>query len=329
MSGFHYPGPGQAHDSRLATQGALNSRAALFSATVALILGGLKGYAAWRTGSIAMLGSLADTGLDLIASLVTLFAVRFAAQPADFEHRFGHGKAEALAALFQVALISAAAVAIIVRSVSRFGDGSEPSEAAYGIGVSLFAIALTFALLAYQAHVLRRTGSIAIKADNVHYKSDLALNGSVILALALESRLHWHGADALFGVGIGLWLGWSAWSTASHAIDQLMDKEWPLQKRAHFLAVASKHPELIGIHDLRTRTSGTHDFVQFHMWVDPGMTVAQAHEVMDEVEAKLRAEFPGLDILIHPDPEGHVDRDDPIAARPAEDVVADLKAAGE
>lgn len=328
MSGFHYPGQGHARDRHLASQGALNSLAALFSATVAVILGGLKAYATWRTGSIAMLGSLADTGLDLVASLVTLFAVRFAAQPADHEHRFGHGKAEALAALFQVALISAAALAIIVRSVSRIGGG-EPSEAAYGIGVSLFAIALTFALLAYQAHVLRKTGSVAIKADNVHYKSDLALNGSVIVALAMEGYLHWHGADALFGVGIGLWLGWSAWSTASHAIDQLMDKEWPLEKREHFLEVASKHPELIGIHDLRTRTSGAHDFVQFHMWVDPRMTVAQAHEVMDEVETKLRAEFPGLDILIHPDPEGHVDRGDPIAARPAEDVVADLKAAGE
>ncbi|MBO9576019.1 MAG: cation diffusion facilitator family transporter [Sphingobium sp.] len=315
-------------DGHLATSGALNSRAAVASTAVALLLAVLKSYAAWRTGSIAMLGSLTDTGLDLIASLVTLIAVRVAAQPADYQHRFGHGKAEALAALFQVSLISIAALGIIVRSVTRFGGGDgEPGQAEYGIGVSLFAIAVTFALLAYQAHVIRSTRSVAIKADNLHYKSDLALNGSVILALVLEVYLHWHGADALFGLAIGLWLGWGAWSTATHAIDQLMDKEWPLEKRAHFLEVASKHPELQGIHDMRTRTSGTHDFVQFHMWVDPDMTVAQAHEVMDEVEAKLRAEFPALDILIHPDPVGHVDIDDPIAARAAEEVVADLKAA--
>jgi ferrous-iron efflux pump FieF len=314
----------------LATSGTLNSRAALFSTSVALILFALKAYAVWRTGSIAMLGSLADTGLDLVASLVTLVAVRVAAQPADYQHRFGHGKAEALAALFQVSLIAVAALGIVLRSASRFGGGGgEPQAAEYGIGVSLFAMALTLALLAYQAHVIRATRSVAIKADNLHYKSDLALNSAVILALVLETYVHFHGADALFGLAIGLWLAWNAWTTATHAIDQLMDREWPLQKRAEFLKVAARHPELRGIHDLRTRTSGAHDFVQFHIWVDPKMTVAEAHRVMDEVEAKLRAEFPGLEILIHPDPVGHVDRNDPIGARDAQDLVADLKAAGE
>jgi len=316
-------------DSHLASSGSLNSRAALASTSVAIVLALLKTYAAWQTHSIAMLGSLADTGLDLVASLVTLVAVRVAAQPADFQHRYGHGKAEALAALFQVSLISVAALGIMIRSIARFGGGGEQSQAEYGIGVSIFAMVLTFALLGYQSYVIRTTRSVAISADNLHYRSDLALNGAVILALVLEVYLHWHGVDALFGLAIGLWLAWGAWSTATHAIDQLMDKEWPTEKVEQFLSVASLHPELKGIHDLRTRTSGTHDFVQFHMWVDPGMTVAQAHEVMDEIEAKLRAQFPGLDILIHPDPEGHVDYDDPIAARAAEDVVADLKAAGE
>jgi ferrous-iron efflux pump FieF len=316
-------------DSHLASSGSLNTRAAIASASVAIILALLKAYAAWQTHSIAMLGSLADTGLDLVASLVTLVAVRVAAQPADFQHRYGHGKAEALAALFQVSLISVAALGIMIRSATRFGGGGEPSQAEYGIGVSIFAMVLTFALLGYQSHIIRTTRSVAISADNLHYRSDLALNGAVILALVLEVYLHWHGVDALFGLAIGLWLAWGAWSTATHAIDQLMDKEWPTEKVEQFLSVATRHPELKGIHDLRTRTSGTHHFVQFHMWVDPGMTVAQAHEVMDEIETKLRAQFPGLDILIHPDPEGHVDHGDPIAARAAEDVVADLKAAGE
>lgn len=316
-------------DSHLAANGTLNSRAAIASTGVAVTLALLKAYAAWRTQSIAMLGSLADTGLDLVASLVTLVAVRVAAQPADHEHRYGHGKAEALAALFQVSLISVAALGIIIRSVSRYGGGGAPVEAAYGIGVSLFAMVLTLVLVAYQARVIRATGSVAIQADNLHYRSDLALNASVILALVLDAYLHWHGADALFGLAIGLWLAWSGWSTASHAIGQLMDREWPLEKVEHFLRIASKHPELKGIHDLRTRTSGAHDFVQFHIWVDPKMTVAEAHEVMDDVEARLRAEFPGLDILIHPDPVGHVDIGDPIAARPAQDVVADLRAGGE
>lgn len=306
--------------------GVLTSRAALASTGVALILALLKSYAAWRTGSVAMLGSLADTGLDLVASLVTLFAVRIAARPADVSHRFGHGKAEALAALFQVGLISVAAFGIIVRSIGRFGGGAEPTGAEYGIAVSLIAIGLTLALLAYQAHVIRKTRSVAIRADNLHYKSDLALNGSVILALVLDVYLHWHGVDALFGLAIGLWLAWHAWSTATHAIDQLMDREWPLEKREHFLAVAARHPELRGIHDLRTRTSGSDDFVQFHIWVDPTMTIAQVHDVMEAMEARLQAEFPGLEVFIHPDPAGHVDSDDPLAELPAQEVLAALRA---
>ena len=313
--------------SDVGTSGSLNRKAALASVSVALVLAALKTYAVWRTGSIAMLGSLADTGLDLIASLVTLLAVHIAAQPADHEHRFGHGKAEALAALFQVSLISIAALLIIVRSAEQLGGASAPSEVELGIGVSLFAMALTFALLCYQARIIRSTGSVAISADNLHYKSDLVLNLSVIAALVLEAMLSLKGADALFGIGIGLWLGWGAWRTASHAIDQLMDREWPLEKRERFLEVAARHPELKGIHDLRTRTSGTQDFVQFHVWVDPALTMAQAHHIMEQVETRLAEEFPGVEILIHPDPEGQIDTDDPIAERDAQDVIADLKAA--
>jgi ferrous-iron efflux pump FieF len=155
--------------------------------------------------------------------------------------------------------------------------------------------------------VVRRTGSIAIHADHVHYSSDLLLNASVIVALVLDAMLGLRGADPLFGVGIALWLLWHAKDVALHAIDQLMDKEWPEEKRQRFLTVASSHPDLRGIHDLRTRSSGAHDFVQFHVWVDPQMTVLEAHRVMDEVEASLMAAFPGTEVLIHPDPEGHSD----------------------
>jgi ferrous-iron efflux pump FieF len=311
----------------LAVSGALNRKAALASVSVALILATLKSWAVWQTGSIAMLGSLADTGLDLVASIVTLIAVQVAAQPADHEHRFGHGKAEALAALFQVSLISVAALGIIIRSVERFGGASEPASIEYGIAVSIIAMALTLLLVWYQGRIIRATGSVAISADNLHYRSDLVLNLSVIAALILDAVVHLHGADALFGLAIGLWLGWSAWRTAAHAIDQLMDKEWPVEKRERFLAVAARHPELRGIHDLRTRTSGAHDFVQFHVWVDPALTMAQVHIVMDEVEARLAKDFPGVEILIHPDPEGHVDTYDPIAERDAQDVIADLRTA--
>jgi ferrous-iron efflux pump FieF len=285
-----------------------NTRAALASVATATFLLLLKAYAAWVTGSVAMLGSLADTGLDLVASLITLYGVRLAAMPADRDHRFGHGKAEAIAALFQVGIITFSAFGIGWRAIDRLVHGQTTADAGSGISVSLVAIAATFALLWYQRRVIARTGSIAIETDHVHYQSDLLLNLSVIAALVLDQYLHIAGADPVLGLAIALWLGWGAWKASSRAIDQLMDKEWPEEKRRRFVEVAGLHPELKGIHDLRTRTSGARDFVQFHVWVDPAMTVADAHEVMDEVEHKLEAEFPGCEVLIHLDPEGHIDQ---------------------
>jgi ferrous-iron efflux pump FieF len=291
----------------------LNRSAALASITVALLLVGLKGYAAWSTGSTAMLGSLADTVLDLVASLATLAGVWVAAQPSDDNHRFGHGKAEALAAFVQVVLISISALGIAVRAIEQLVAGGRTAAAGEGIGVSLMAIAATLALLAWQARVIRRTGSLAVRTDQLHYRSDLALNLAVIAALALDQYAGLRGADPLFGLGIALWLAWGAWGASQEAIEQLMDKEWPEEKKVHFLAVVARHPELMGVHDLRTRTSGNRDFVQFHVWVDPAMTVRRAHQVMDEVEAKLLAEFPEIEILIHPDPEGLVNEEGPAA----------------
>jgi ferrous-iron efflux pump FieF len=285
----------------------LTRNAALASVSVALLLIALKGYAAWRTDSVAMLGSLADSGLDLIASLVTLYGVHLAAQPADWDHRFGHGKAEAIAALFQVVLITISAIGIATRAIDRLLHGAPTADAEYGIGVSLIALVATLLLISYQRRVIRATGSVAINADNVHYQSDLLLNGSVIAALVLDQYMGLPGADPLFGIAIALWLAWGAYRASNQAIDQLMDREWPEEKRQQFLRVASQHPQLKGIHDLRTRTSGMKDFVQFHVWVAPAMTVREAHRVMDEIEAKLELEFPGVEVLIHPDPEGHVD----------------------
>jgi ferrous-iron efflux pump FieF len=288
-------------------RGRLTARAALASIVVAVLLLLLKGHAAWQTDSVAMLGSLADTGLDLIAALVTFWGLRIAAVPADREHRFGHGKAEALAALFQVVLIALSAMGIASRAIGRISAGAAPANAEQGILVSLIALGLTGGLIAYQRRIIAATGSLAIRADRIHYTSDLLLNGAVIVALVLDQYLGVRGADPLAGIAIALWLLWGAWGAAVTAVDQLMDKEWPEERRQRFLAVAARHPALRGIHDLRTRSSGAHDFVQFHVWVDPEISVAAAHRVMDEVEAALAREFPGVEILIHPDPEGHAD----------------------
>ena len=292
-----------------AERATLSTRAALASVTLALVLLVAKGWAAWATDSTAMLGSLADTGLDVIASVTTLVGVRIAAQPADRDHRFGHGKAEALVALAQVVLITVSAVGIAWRAIERLVNGGETAEMGVGIAVSIFAILGTLLLVAYQKRVIARTGSIAIRTDNVHYKSDLMLNGSVIAALVLDQALNLRGADPIFGIGIALWLVWGAWRASSEAVNQLMDREWPEDEREAFLAAANDYPELAGLHDLRTRSSGTHRFVQFHVWVPADWTVKEAHDRLDRVEEQLQARFPGTEILIHVDPEGQIDRE--------------------
>ena len=288
----------------------LTRSAAIASIAVALVLAVLKGWATWQTSSTAMLGSLADTALDLVASLAVLLAVWVAAHPADENHRFGHGKAESLAAIFQVILITLSAGAIGFRAVLRLVEGGETRAADSGIAVSIIAIILTLGLVVWQNYVVKRTGSVAIKTDSVHYQSDLLLNLAVIGALVLDQYLGFTKADPLFGLAIAAWLLWNAWEASSEAIDHLMDREWPEEKRNAFVAAAAKHPELSNLHDLRTRTSGALDFAQFHVDLPGSMTVAEAHDIIDRVEADLCTRFPGLELLIHIDPEGHVDEPD-------------------
>ncbi len=297
----HRHGPGE--------RATLTSRAALASICMALFLVGLKSWASWDTGSVAMLGSLADTALDFIASLITFLGVTWAAMPADEEHRYGHGKAEALAALTQVILITVSALGIAWRAFERLRSGEPTQGLELGIGVSVVAMLATLGLLAYQRYVIRRTGSVAILTDHVHYQTDVLLNLSVIGALVLDQLMGWRLADPLFGFAIAAWLMYGAWGAASHSVDQLMDREWPDHERDAFLEAARDYPELAGLHDLRTRTSGAHRFVQFHVWVPGDWTVAEAHERMDMVEEKLQHRFPGTEIIIHLDPEGHVDRE--------------------
>ena len=290
-----------------ADSSALNRTAAYASIGMATLLVGLKGWAAWSTGSTAMMGSLADTALDLVSSLATLAGVWVAGQPDDTNHRFGHGKAEALSALFQVILIAISALLLGAHAIQQIFANERTSAAGDGIAVSAIAIVGTLALLAWQRHVIARTRSVAIATDHIHYQADLLINIAVIVALALDQFAGIAHADPLFGLGIAAWLGWGSWTASQEAVTQLMDHEWADDKKDRFIEVLGRHPELRGVHDLRTRTSGNRDFVQFHVWVDGRMTVTHAHQVMDEIELKLRAEFPGIEILIHPDPEGHVD----------------------
>ncbi len=301
----------------------LTRRAAAASVLTAFFLILLKGYAALVTGSVAMLGSLADTILDLVAALITFAGVRLAAIPADDDHRFGHGKAEGIAAFVQVGIIAVSAIGIGWRAIERLLGGAETQGAELGIGVSVVAIGATLALITYQRSVVRRTGSVAIGADRLHYQGDLFLNLSVIAAIVLDQYAGLTGADPLFGVAIAAWLLVGAWRASTIALDQLMDREWSEERRRRVVEIAARQPECRGIHDLRTRSSGSLEFVQFHIWVDPQMTVAEAHDVVERMEMDLAAAFPDTEVLIHVDPEGQVDQpDNPLAER---DETQDLR----
>jgi ferrous-iron efflux pump FieF len=280
------------------------SRASL---ALALTLLGLKLTAWLQSGSVAMLGSLADTSLDVLAALLTFLAIRVATTPADRQHRFGHGKAEALAGLFQSALILASSLLLLIQCVERLRTPQPVSAPELGIGVSIFAIIATLALVWFQKRVVAQTGSLAVETDRLHYSGDLYLNLAVIAALVLDAVFHVRGADAVFGIGIALSLAWSAYNAARQAIDMVMDRELPSDDRERIRRIVAQHPDTRGLHELRTRRSGISQFIQFHMWVEPQLTVKQAHEILDAVEAQLRVAFPHAEFLIHIDPEGHKD----------------------
>jgi ferrous-iron efflux pump FieF len=282
-------------------------RAAIASVCVALVLITMKGWAVYRTGSIAVLGSLADSGLDLIASLITLGGVRWAARPADDDHRFGHGKAEALSAFSQVLIILGSSAYILWSAVERLLKPAPPVAPEAGIGVSIVGVILTVLLIRYQARAIRETGSVAIATDRLHYVSDLVVNLSVIAALVLEPLLNVRGADAVFGIGIALYLALGAVRSGGEAIDVLMDKEWNETDVERLCEAARSVPQVRLVHEVRTRGRGLDRFAQFHIWVDPGMTVTAAHDVVDSVEAAVGRAFPGIELMVHIDPEGHFD----------------------
>jgi ferrous-iron efflux pump FieF len=268
--------------------------------------------AAWAiTDSVAMLSALIDSVLDALASIINLFAVRHALQPADREHRFGHGKAEALAGLAQAAFISGSAVFLIIEAAQRFSRPIVVENSDVGIAVSVFAIVATVVLVIYQTYVVRRTKSIAIMADSLHYKSDLALNASVIAALILSGTFEMTYADPVFAIGIAVFVLFSAWRIFRRSYDELMDHEFPHDVRARIREIATAPAEVIDMHDLRTRSSGRDSFIQLHLELPSDISLMEAHHIADHVELRLREAFPDAEVIIHQDPAG-VDEDHPV-----------------
>ncbi|MEQ8356452.1 MAG: cation diffusion facilitator family transporter [Kiloniellaceae bacterium] len=254
------------------------------------------------TDSVSILSTLIDSLLDAAASAVNFVAVRHALVPADREHRFGHGKAEPLAAVGQAIFITGSAVLLLIAASQRFFSPRPLTNSDVGIGVMVFSIVATLALVTLQRHVVRRTGSLAISADQLHYTGDLLVNGAVILALVLTAELGWRFVDPIFGIGIALFILYNAWQIAAGAFDMLMDRELPEEERGRIRETILGHDGVLGLHDLRTRASGPQIFVQCHIELDPGLSLLTAHAISDAVENELRQAFPGAEVIIHQDP---------------------------
>ncbi|MFV0574625.1 MAG: CDF family cation-efflux transporter FieF [Vibrio sp.] len=272
--------------------------AAMIIATVLLLV---KLAAWWQTNSVSLLASLVDSLIDMAASLTNLLVVRYATQPADDDHQFGHGKAESLAALAQSMFISGSAFFLLLNGVERFFRPQELVSPEIGVWVSAFAILMTSGLVLFQKQVVKKTGSQAIAADSLHYQTDLFMNIAIMIALVLS----WFGfkqADAVFAVGIGLFILYSAYQMAKEAVQSLLDRQLPEEEVAAIQSACVSVDGVLGVHDLRTRMSGPTRFIQAHIELDDHLPLVEAHRITDKVEETLEQLFPHSDILIHQDP---------------------------
>ncbi|SEI52427.1 cation diffusion facilitator family transporter [Azotobacter beijerinckii] len=279
----------------------LMRQASAAALAVAVGLALAKAIVWWLSGSVSLLAGLTDSLLDGAASLINLLAVHYSLRPADDDHRYGHGKAEALAGLGQAVFIGVSALLVSVQAVDRLLHPQPIHAQLLGIAVILLSLAATAALLLFQRHVVRVTGSTAIRADSLHYRSDLLLNASILLALLL-AQFGFGELDALFGLGIAGYILWSALQIAREAVTVLMDTELSPEVRERIAALAGAVPEVIDVHDLRTRISGTRWFVQLHVRLPGEMTLSEAHQRTETVERAIHAEFPRAEVLVHTDP---------------------------
>ncbi|MBK5537305.1 cation diffusion facilitator family transporter [Pseudomonas sp. TH05] len=277
----------------------LATRASLAVASILIVA---KAVAWWLSGSVSLLAGLTDSLLDGAASFLNLLAVHYALRPADDDHRYGHGKAESLSGMAQAVFVAASAVLIAIQAIERLKN-PEPLGAPWvGIGVMLLSLALTVALLMVQSRVIRETGSTAVRADSLHYRSDLLLNASILVALVLAS-FGWHQLDAWFGLAIAVYILWSALQIARESVAVLMDEELPPDVSQHMLELACAVPGVLGAHDLRTRISGSHWFVQLHLELPGDLSLSVAHGISDQAADAIHAAYPRAEVLVHADPQ--------------------------
>lgn len=283
-------------------------RAAHFAVLAATILIVAKIFAWWKTGSITILAAMTDSLVDLFASLTNMLVLRFALQPADDEHTFGHGKAESLAALVQSAFIMGSAVFLLLQGVQRLSEPQLIEGSELGVGISLFSIILTGALVLYQKSVVRETGSPAIAADSLHYQTDLYMNAAILLAMILNL----YGviyADAVFAIGIAIYILYNAGKMLWDAIQALLDKALPKDEIEQIWQIAKNQQDVISIHDLKTRRAGAIRFIQLHLEMADDLTLMRAHEITDCLEQKILATFPHSEVIIHQEPTSVVQQE--------------------
>ncbi|WQG56618.1 cation diffusion facilitator family transporter [Pseudomonas sp. RTB3] len=271
------------------------------SVAVASALIVTKGIAWWLSGSISLLAGLTDSALDGVASFLNLLAVHYALRPADDDHRYGHGKAEALSGIAQALFIAGSAVLIAFQAYHRLHHPEPVGAPWLSIGVIVFSLVLTVALLMLQHRVIRETGSNAVRADSLHYRSDLMLNGSILVALVLAG-IGFHQVDAWFGLGISAYILWSAVQIARETVSVLMDQELPPDVSQSMLDMACSVPGVLGAHDIRTRISGNHWFVQLHLELPGHLTLSVAHALCDQAADAIQEAFPKAEVLVHADP---------------------------
>lgn len=290
-----------------AQAGVLTRRVTTLSVAVAAVLVGAKTAAWLASGSVALLASLADSGLDLLASLITLYAVRYAVVPPDAEHRFGHGKAEAFASLMQGGLVFASAALVGREAIVAMVDPRPIAAGGWAIGVMGLSVVLTVGLISMQSWVLRRTRSVAVTGDRAHYAADLASNLAAMAGIAGAALLDLYWLDAAAGLLVALWLLWGAIGVFREAGGQLMDHELPEKDRGRIIALMTADPRIQDVHQLRTRASGPYVHIQMHADLDPDSTLAAAHEAVVAAEKRVLEAFPAADIIIHADPRGRAE----------------------
>lgn len=297
------PRPADTASSLTPRQAARLMRAATHaSVTVAVTLVAAKLVAWLMTDSVSLLSTLLDSLLDAVASAINLVAVHHALRPADDDHRFGHGKAEPLAGLAQAAFISGSAVFLIVQAGQRLLHPRPVVNPEVGYVVLAISIVLTVALLFFQKYVVRRTGSVAIGADSLHYQTDVLVNASIVVSLVLSTRLGWWAADPLFALAIAGYILRGALGIGFKALHLLMDRELPEADRDNIREITIAVPGVLGVHDVRTRSSGPQVFIQLHLELRDDMALDAAHDIALAVERALLDAFPRAEVLVHPDP---------------------------